>query len=428
MTVLIKNGVYPIASTSWYPYITANNVVFRSFSGNRDSVILTGTGMKSVSPDVEIGLYAVGNNITIADLTIREVGNHGIATVGDSIFIHNVRVQNTYEQMIKGNGVGDGADYGRVQCSLMEYTAGIGPEYYIGGIDIHLGDHWIVRDNVFKHIQSPSVSVAEHAVHFWKNGSDNTVERNLIINCDRGIGFGLGDSPNTGGKIRNNMIYNDGSGVFSDVGIGLETSPGTKVYNNSIYINYPNSIEYRWPSTVDVDIKNNLCNKLIKQRDGAQANLATNITNAQADWFADVTEGDLHLISNNPLVVDQGSYLVPEVVDDIDQLIRPQGAGFDIGAQEYVIITNAGEVNSSNEISLFPNPVSSDLFIKSNKGNIYTPKIYNLMGELIETNMRQIDKSVWTADCRDLVPGLYFCHIINSNNELMLVKFVMIAY
>jgi len=42
LTVLIEDGIYPIASTSWYPYITGNNLVFRSASGNRDAVILTG--------------------------------------------------------------------------------------------------------------------------------------------------------------------------------------------------------------------------------------------------------------------------------------------------------------------------------------------------------------------------------------------------
>ncbi|MDX1410414.1 MAG: right-handed parallel beta-helix repeat-containing protein, partial [Saprospiraceae bacterium] len=270
-TILIMNGTYQVASTAWYPYITASDIVIRSLSGNRDSVILTGTGMADVSPGTEIGLYAVGDNITIADLTIKEVGNHGIAVTGEDLFVHNVRIQDTYEQMLKGNATNGGADNGKVQCSLFEYTAGIGPQWYIGGLDIHDGDDWIVRDNVFRDIESPDTTVAEHAIHFWNNSSNNTVERNVIINCDRGIGFGLGSSPNDGGLIRNNMIYNDGAGLFDDVGIGLETSPNTKVYNNTVYIEYPNAIEYRFPATINVEIVNNLTNKLIKSRDGGTA-------------------------------------------------------------------------------------------------------------------------------------------------------------
>ena len=87
MTILIEDGTYPIASTAQYPYITASNVVFRSASGNRDAVIITGQGMTEVAPGTEIGFYAVGDNITIADLTIRDLGNHGIAVTGYHLFV-----------------------------------------------------------------------------------------------------------------------------------------------------------------------------------------------------------------------------------------------------------------------------------------------------------------------------------------------------
>ncbi len=65
-TILIADGTYQVASTSSYPYITASNVVFRSLSGNRDNVILTGAGMTDVAPLVENGFYIVGNNVTIS--------------------------------------------------------------------------------------------------------------------------------------------------------------------------------------------------------------------------------------------------------------------------------------------------------------------------------------------------------------------------
>lgn len=338
MTILIENGTYQVASTSSYPYITASNLVIRSLSGNRDSVILTGNGMADVAPDTEIGLYAVGDNITIADLTIKDVGNHGIAVTGEYLFVHNVRVQNTYEQMLKGNGSGGGADSGKVQCSLFEYTAGIGPQWYIGGLDIHDGDNWIVRDNVFKDIESPSVALAEHAIHFWKNSSDNIVERNVIINCDRGVGFGLGSSANDGGVIKNNMIFNDGAGLYDDVGIGLETSPNTKVYNNTICIAYPNAIEYRFTATTNVEIANNLTNKIIKARDGATATLITNYTMAVDNMYINPASGNLRLISHHPEVVDKGTVLA-DVFVDADQTLRAHGVTYDIGAHEYVCDT-----------------------------------------------------------------------------------------
>lgn len=425
MTVLLADGTYPIASPSWYPYITANNVVFRSASGNRDAVIITGTGMKSVSPNTENAIYFVGDNNTIADLTIRDVGNHGIAVEGDSLFVHNVRIQNTYEQMIKGTAGGDGADYGLVQCSLFEYPAGIGPQFYIGGLDIHKGDNWTVRDNVFIDIASPSGSVAEHAVHFWNNGSDNTVERNMMVNCDRGIGFGLGSSGNTGGMIRNNMISNDGSHPFHDVGIGLETSPGTKVYNNTIYIAYQNAIEYRFPATVNVEIINNLTNNAIKARDGAQGNVTKNFKGTPPVWFVDAPAGDLRLAFKNPNLVDLGLDLSPDVVDDIDQTSRPQGNAYDYGAHEYVQPVNIDPIlGSEMNIRLFPNPANASFVIQADLFGVASIQIRDLFGRTIldvsHADLRngfQVDTQNWRA-------GMYVCQI-RSGQRIAMKTFIV---
>ncbi len=417
MTILLEDGTYPIASTSWYPYITASDMVFRSASGNRDAVILTGTGMKDVSPGTEMGIYCVGTNITIADLTIREIGNHGIATHGDSMFVHNVRIQNTYEQMLKGTAAEDGADYGIVQCSMFEYPDGIGPQYYIGGLDIHQGDHWIVRDNVFKNIISPSQFVAEHAIHFWNNSSDNTVERNHIINCDRGIGFGLGSSPSEGGIIRNNMIYNDGSGLFHDVGIGLETSPNTKVYNNTIWIEYPNAIEYRFAETNNCEIVNNLTNKLIRSRDGGQAALMSNYTNANPVWFEDLASGNLRLPNEIPEVTDQGTSLKEDVSADIDKVSRPQGAAYDIGASEYVFPSHTREPKHAAEVSVFPNPAINALTIQADLTIPVDLVICNSMGIPVASFLQLDISNGYVLDVSTWIPGFYFGHLRNSHHN-----------
>lgn len=330
MTILIEDGTYEIASPSHYPYIEVNNVIFRSHSGNRANVVLTGGGMRKTG-DTENVFGVMGNNITIADLTIGACGNHGISVNGDNLFVHNVRIYNTYEQMLKGTDAGDGADSGIVQCSLFEYPDGIGPQYYIGGIDVHAGNDWIVRDNIFRHIRSPESDLAEHAIHFWGNSAGTQVERNRITNCDRGIGFGLGSSGHSGGLIMNNMVH-----TTRDVGIGLETSPNTRVYNNSAYTeNYSNSIEYRFAATTGVKIYNNLTNRTIAGRDGGTGDLRSNRTNAQANWFVSAASGDLHLASSRTDVVEQG-LTISAVAVDYDRQARLQGAAYDIGADEFM--------------------------------------------------------------------------------------------
>lgn len=422
-TILIEDGIYTIASTAWYPYLTASNVVIRSLSGNRDAVVLTGSGMQDVSPGTESVFYVVGNNVTIADLSIRDVGNHGISVTGDSLFVHNVKIQNTYEQMIKGNSSGGGSQNSIVQCSMFEYTAGIGPQFYIGGLDIHRGRNWLVRDNVFIDISSPSNTVAEHAIHFWSNCADNIIERNQIINCDRGIGFGLGTSANTGGIIRNNMIYNDGSGQFNDVGIGLESSPNTKVYNNTIHINYSNAIEYRFASTTGVDIRNNLCNKAITSRNSGQATLSNNLTNAQASWYVNSSNGDLHLATNNPNVVDQGIDLIADVSNDFDQLARPQGNFYDIGAHEYNILTHTTAIEESeNPILLFPNPVTNMVTIQSKQAPISSIRVHNILQQ--EVAHYRVEDYAFTMDSQAWKAGIYTCTIVNQLNQTYTIKLI----
>ena len=392
MTILIADGSYQIASSTSYPYITGNNIVIRSVSGKRDQVILSGGGMKPTSSTENV-LGIAGNHITIADLTIQDCGNHGIQVSGHHLLVHNVHFKNTYEQMLKGATDANYIDSAIVQCSLFEYPNGIGPNYYTGGLDIHKGTNWIVRDNMFKNIKSPSGSVAEHAIHFWNQSSDNLIERNWIINCDRGIGFGLGNSPSQGGLIRNNMIYNDGGGNFSDVGIGLENSPNTKVNNNTIFVAYQNAIEYRFTGTTNVDIKNNLTNKSIRARDGATGTVSNNLSNAQSNWFIKTSQGDLHLATSLSNVVDQGIDLMPYITDDIDQNKRPQGTAVDIGADEYVIKTNQEDlIFSTIDVQIIPNPSHSGIFkiVSSNTLNneSYTLSMYSLFGNLLfETNI-----------------------------------------
>jgi hypothetical protein len=125
--------------------------------------------------------------------------------------------------------------------------------------------------------------------------------------------------------------------VNQDVGIGLESSSNTRVYNNTVFNtnNYPASIEYRFAATTGASIINNLTNKAILPRDGGSGTVQNNVTTAQAGWFVNVAAGDLHLASSMANVVDQGQTLAADVADDFDGDPRPIGSAYDIGADEY---------------------------------------------------------------------------------------------
>ncbi|MBN2586086.1 MAG: hypothetical protein JXR55_02230, partial [Candidatus Fermentibacteraceae bacterium] len=244
---------------------------------------------------------------------------------------HDVRFVDTGEQMLKvstdfGSGWSDG---GIVENCSFEYSAGIGPQYYIGGVDGHQCRDWTVRDCYFYGIRSPEADLAEHAIHFWSESEGTVAERNRITSCDRGIGFGLGDSGHGSGMIRNNFVH-----TTRDVGIGLENASGVDVYNNSLYTeDYVNSIEYRFPGTSGGEIINNLASGSIASRDGGSATVGSNVTSAQVSWFQNAASGDLHLSHAAAGVVDSGQTL-SDVILDYDSEERPYGPAYDIGGDE----------------------------------------------------------------------------------------------
>lgn len=328
LTILIEDGTYTLDQMLW---ISGDNVSFRSRSGNRDSVVLRGQGMHGGVSHI---FNVPGNDFVVADMTIGWVANHAIQihSDADNPVVHNVRFVDTGEQMLKvsyRSGDSTSSENGLVEWCVFEYSSGVGPQYYIGGIDAHQAHNWTIRHNMFSHIRSPESELAEHAIHFWSGSRNTLVENNIITNCDRGIGFGLGDRGHSGGMIRNNMVH-----TTRDVGIGLENADGTAVYHNTVFTeNYMNSIEYRFSGTRNVSIINNLTNALITSRDSGSGNVETNITTAQSSWFAGPESGDLHLTTAEPTVVDQGQPL-SEVGQDIDCERRPQGGGYDIGADE----------------------------------------------------------------------------------------------
>jgi hypothetical protein len=280
--IMLVDGIYKVQKTL---NIRSDNVTLMSTSGNRNKVVISGRGMRKTK-GVDNLIRVSGKHFTLDGITLQQAGNHLIQIAGeqnaDFPTLKNCVLRDGFEQLLKvsyNHNTKVSSDNGVIDNCLFIYTAGIGPQYYIGGIDVHGGHNWIVKRSVFKGIASPGSHVAEHAIHFWNNTRNTIVEDNIIINCDRGIGFGLTSRPNTGGVIQNNLILHSANKhPNADAGIILEESPNTKVLNNKIYLahSYNNAIEYRYASTAKVEIRGNLTNKAIRKRDGASAELTNN--------------------------------------------------------------------------------------------------------------------------------------------------------
>jgi hypothetical protein len=108
------------------------------------------------------------------------------------------------------------------------------------------------------------------------------------------------------------------------------------VLNNTVYVSgtYRTPIEYRFSGATGVVLTNNLLDGVILARDGAKGTERTNVGGATSTMFVDAASGNLHLASSAIAAMDRGTAL-NEVVDDWDGMPRPQGGGYDIGADEY---------------------------------------------------------------------------------------------
>lgn len=344
-TILIADGNYALSGS--YLRIVVDGVTVRSQSGVRSRVVLDGNYQTT-----EI-FQIIASNVTIADITLKRARDHPVHVMGasdadiENTLIENVHIIDPGEQAIKINTSGTYAAHrGTIQDSLIELSNN-GRNYvendssnshpcYTGGIDAHGAEDWVIQDNEIRGFWCKT-GLSEHAVHFWSSSSNTLVQRNLIIDNDRGIGFGLGSLGHSGGVIRNNMIYQNTDHGYSDAGISLESASYAAVYNNTLFQqhDYPNAIEYRFAASHHLSIVNNLTNRAISSRNGGRTSLlSNNVNDAIASWFKNAVNGDLHLRGEQNGVTS-AARIVSGLRDDFDAQSRPLGGGLDIGADEY---------------------------------------------------------------------------------------------
>ncbi len=362
---MLADGTYYLGGD--FLWFGIPNVTMRSASGNREAVIIDG-GYETTTI-----VTIATSRVTIADLTLKRARNHpvhvmstnGIDTIGTRLY--NLHIVDPGQQAVKVNPATANKypDFGELACSQIELTDNgrpyiwqINGSCYTGGIDAHQAGGWIVRDNNIEGFWCQN-GLSEHAVHFWKGSRDTIVERNIIRDNARGIGFGLteddggrtypGDNcqeaayvGHYGGLIRNNFVFQgrnelkDSEAGF-DCGICLAQACETNVIHNSVVATSTpfSSIEWRFANTTAY-IVNNLVSHNLMPRDGAQATLGGNFSNAPLTLFLDGPGGDLHLLPSASVAINQGMPLPFTISDDdIDGDYR---VGIpDIGADEQPI-------------------------------------------------------------------------------------------
>ncbi len=315
----------------------------RGATGNRDQVVLVGKGMAAANDGgVPFGIWVGGNvqGVTIAHLTIRDVFNHPIILNAgtEAPLIHNIRLINAGQQFIKANpdGAGGGVDDGLVEYSVIEYT-GTSRDSYTNGVDVHTGNNWIIRHNLFRNIRAPQGQLAGPAILMWNHSTNSLVDGNTFLNCHREISLGLVQrtpDDHVGGIVRNNFVHRNLFGD-GDAAVLVADSPGTQVLHNTLLVTgtYANAIEYRFANSTGVLVAYNAADANVAARDGATGTVTGNVTNATTTMFVSPAIGDLHLRPTAAALLDKVSAPLADAGVDWDGESRPAGAT-DIGADE----------------------------------------------------------------------------------------------
>ena len=366
--ILLEDGTYPLDGA--YLWFGTPGVTLRSESGDPEAVVIDGNYATT-----EIVTVAA-SDVTIAEVTLQRAYTHPIhvtsSELGDTVgtLIYRVRLIDPREQAIKINPHSDSGVYpdgGEIACSLMLLTDEGRPNVnptsggcYTGGVDAHQARDWIIRDNRIEGFWCGN-GLSEHAIHLWNGCRDPIVERNVLVNNARGVGFGLvtsgdartyDDDPcpeagaayvdHYGGVVRNNFVFADRAELFSsgagyDCGICLWSACAARVFHNTLVSteDHISSIEWRFAASQGIEIANNLATDSLWEREEASAELAGNLEGAATDLVADLGAGDLHLAADAAAAIDQGVSLEPGLCDDdIDG--DPRDGAPDIGADEVI--------------------------------------------------------------------------------------------
>ena len=248
-TVFVASGTYRVEPMA----VTVPDLTIRSESGNRDDVTLDLDYTPNSFDNGSIfNVWASG--ITIAHLTLTHAYNHPIHVTGTDdgdttdTLIYDLHIVDGREQQIKINTDGSGQHVprrGRVACSLIELTdagrANIADyggysSCYTGGVDGHSAFEWVIENNVFRGIycEGREIDIAEHAVHLWSTSGDNLVQNNVIIDCSRGVGIGMGDATQPNTIVRNNLMFATSSFSGFDTGVELEGASDVSIVHNTM--------------------------------------------------------------------------------------------------------------------------------------------------------------------------------------------------
>ncbi len=347
-TILLAEGHYRLPRVMVLR--DKKKIALRSASGDPAKTVLSGRGWDSQTGGDDILHVAHCEGVTIADLSFTDCRSYGIKVEAESapqdIHIYNCRFRDIGVRAIKGSAGQDPnvrAVKGSVRYCTFENTRVPPADWLFGGdyiaaIDMMALEDWTFSDNLFRSIRGRNGG-GRAAIFIWVRSRRVVVERNFILDCDRGVAFGNpGQSTaNLAGErlvyVADSVIRNNFIAGGPDCGIELWFTDGIKVQHNSIW-----RPEQNWrrgirigTGTSNAQVVNNLVHGEILL-EGGEADLRSNRTGRLDNDCVDPASGNLALTPAATRAIDQ-AVLLPDVTEDIRRQSRAPRP--DIGAWEF---------------------------------------------------------------------------------------------
>jgi hypothetical protein len=270
---------------------------------------------------------------------------------------------------------------------------------------------------------------------------DSEIFNNLIYN-NHATGIAMyqidGGDASKNNKVYNNTIIQPSDGRWNIIAVNGST--GNTLYNNILisHHSFRGSIAIDAASTTGFVSDYNILVNRLSDDDGSSNMTLTQwqalgydihsmIADPENQIFVDYTNGNYHLLQNAQ-AVDAGTNLVlPTVFEDLDNIPRPKGLGFDIGCYEYTGTTGIIEENIPQSFQLlqnYPNPFNPTTTIKFSltpslslrervsEGRVRVVlKVYDFLGNEIATLVNE-EKPTGTYEvnwyAENLPSGVYF--------------------
>ena len=321
--VEVAAGIYNESIFNTLPSGTSWSAPFILRAKAGDTVMLKASTDHHIYSSQSYALYLIIDGFVFDGTNLT---NTQIFFIGPSfIKITNVQVINTaaenaffidsksHDIEVSRSKIHDG------KFSTTSNSMGINHAFYIGGYN-----------NLIQH--NEIYNVPAWAVHIYGGvSSTNVVRGNLIHDsCQQvtgcaGILLGTGN----GNRAYNNILYNGKYGISSG-----NNATNSGIFNNTIYNMAYVGIDTS-NSTGSI-IKNNIVygNPTAINNGGTNTIISNNFTTDPR--FVNSSAGNFRLQSGSA-AINAGADLTSEAVTtDIDDVARPYGASFDIGAYEYV--------------------------------------------------------------------------------------------